>query len=92
MARRVKVFVEINDYMSLDRLIGTLTALRDALPSGAEPELCLRGDDDFGRNLSIAYFRDLTEEEAAMERRYAAAQPSSNNSNPSRRARRVACN
>ena len=75
MARRTKVFVEINDYVSLDRLIATLSALRDSLPDDAGPRLELRGDDVFGRVLSIAYFRDLTEEEKAMEARYAGALP-----------------
>ena len=70
MGRRVKDFIEIGDYTSLDRLITTLTAVRDSLPADAEPELKMRGDDVFGRSLSITYFRELTEEEAACEARY----------------------
>ena len=71
MARRVKDFIEISDYTSLDRLITTLQAIRDTLPEEAEPELKLRGDDVFGRRISICYFRELSEEEAAAEARYA---------------------
>ena len=33
----------------------------------------MRGDDVFGRKLSISYFRDQTAEEAECETRYAAA-------------------
>ena len=70
MARRVKDFIEISDYTSLDQLINTLTAIRDSLPEDAEPELKLKGDDIFGRRISITYFRELTAEEAACEVRY----------------------
>ena len=72
MRRRVKGFIEISDYTSLDRLITTLAALRDSLPAEAEPELKMRGDDVFGRRLTISYFRELTPEEAECEARYAA--------------------
>ena len=51
MGRRVKDFIEISDYTSLDSLINTLLAIRDNLPAEAEPELKLRGDDVFGRRL-----------------------------------------
>ena len=71
MARRVKDFIEVSDYTSLDRLITTLQAIRETLPDDAEPELKLRGDDVFGRRISISYMRDLTDEEAALEGRYA---------------------
>ena len=71
MRRRVKDFVEISDFTSLDRLIGTLSAIRDSLPEDAEPELKLKGDDVFGRRISISYFRELTDEEAECEGRYA---------------------
>lgn len=73
MQRRVKEFVEISDLTSLDMLIKTLVAVRDTLDEGAEPELRLRGDDVFGRRLSISYFRAQTAEEAAIEARYADA-------------------
>lgn len=70
MRTRVKDCIEISDHTSLDRLIGTLTAIRDSLPADAEPELKMRGDDVFGRRLSISYFRELTAKEAELESRY----------------------
>ncbi len=70
MGRRVKDFIEISDYTSLDSLISTLVAIRDNLPEHAEPELKLRGDDVFGRRLTISYLRELTAEEAACDARY----------------------
>ena len=70
MTRRVKDFIEISEYTSLDQLINTLTAIRDNLPEDAEPELRMKGDDVFGRRLSISYFRALTPEEAECESRY----------------------
>ena len=72
MGRRVKDFVEISDYTSLDTLIGVLTAIRDSLPETAEPELKMRGDDVFGRRLSISYWRELTVEEQAADAKYSA--------------------
>lgn len=73
MRRRVKEFVEISDHTSLDMLIRTLTAIRDALGDEAEAELKLKGDDVFGRRLSISYFREMTVDEAAVEDRYSHA-------------------
>lgn len=70
MGRRVKDFIEVSEYTSLDQLINTLTAIRDSLPEEAEPELRMKGDDVFGRRLSISYYRELTNEEAACEARY----------------------
>ncbi|MGE5600436.1 MAG: hypothetical protein ACM3X2_02775 [Pseudomonadota bacterium] len=70
MGRRVKDFIEVSEYTSLDQLINALTAIRDNLPDDADPELRMKGDDVFGRRLSISYFRELTEEEASVEGRY----------------------
>ena len=70
MGRRVKDFIEISEYTSLDQLINTLTAVRDNLPPEAEPELRMKGDDVFGRRLSISYFRELTADEASLDERY----------------------
>ena len=70
MGRRVKDFIEISEYTSLDQLINTLTAIRDNLPAEAEPELRMKGDDVFGRRMSISYFRELNEEEATLDARY----------------------
>ena len=70
MRTRVKDYIEISDYTSLDRLITTLAAIRDSLPGTAEPELKMRGDDVFGRRLSISYWRELTVEEQAADAKY----------------------
>jgi hypothetical protein len=79
VARRVKDFIEISEYTSLDRLIEYLQAIRDNLPDDAEPELRLKGDDFFGRRLTITYSRELTPEEDERDTRYtgAAALPES---------------
>jgi hypothetical protein len=73
MSRRVKEFVEIEDHLSLDELIGKLAEVRDSLPESCEAELRLRGDEIFGQRITISYFRQQTEEEAECERRYAEA-------------------
>jgi hypothetical protein len=70
MTRRVKEFVDIRDHSSLDDLIDKLVALRDSLPENSDAELRLRGDDVFGHRVTISYFREQTEDEAALERRY----------------------
>ena len=80
MPRRVKDFIEISDYTSLDRLIDYLQVIRDNLPRDADAELKIRGDDFFGRRLTITYFRDLTEEEAERDARY--GEPGLPESNP----------
>jgi hypothetical protein len=72
MSRRVKEFVDIMDHVSIDELIGKLIEVRDGLPENSDAELRLRGDDVFGRRITVTYFRDQTEEEAECERRYAA--------------------
>lgn len=72
MRTRVKDYIEVSDYTSLDRLITTLTAIRDSLPETAEPELKMRGDDVFGRRLSISYWRELTAEEQEADAKYSA--------------------
>ena len=73
MSRRVKEFIEIEDHATLDELIAKLIEVRDALPAESEAEMRLRGDDVFGRKLSISFFRDQTAEEAECETRYADA-------------------
>jgi hypothetical protein len=70
MTRRVKEFVEIGEHVSLDELIGKLVTVRDGLPDGSEAELRLRGDEVFGRRITIPYLRDQTDEEAEFDRRY----------------------
>jgi len=70
--RRVKDFIEISDYTSLEQLIGYLQTIRDNLPEGHEAELKIRGDDVFGRRLTITYFREQTPDEAALDAKYGA--------------------
>ncbi|HEX3677709.1 MAG TPA: hypothetical protein VHU79_10020 [Sphingomicrobium sp.] len=70
MKRRVKDFVDIADHVSLDELIQKLAELRDSLPQESEAELRLRGDEVFGRRITISYFREQTDEEAEIEKRY----------------------
>jgi len=71
MGRRIKEYIDIRDHASLDDLICKLVEIRSQLSDDAEPELRLRGDDIFGKKLSISYLRDQTPEEAACEARYA---------------------
>jgi len=70
MRRLTKDFIEISDHTSLDMLIKTLVTIRDNLDEHARPELKLKGDDIFGRRISISYFREISEEQAAIEARY----------------------
>jgi hypothetical protein len=71
MSRRVKEFVDVVDQLSIDDLINKLTEIRDKLPEDADAELRLRGDEVFGRRITICYSRDQTAEEAEVEKRYA---------------------
>ena len=72
MSRMVKDFVEIKDCTSLDALIEKLSAVRESL-GGAEATVRMRGDDVFGRQLSISFFRPQTHEEAECDARYVSA-------------------
>jgi len=69
--RRVKDFIDISEYTSLDDLIRYLETIRDNLPADHEAELKIRGDEVFGRRLTITYFRELTPEEIELESKYA---------------------
>ncbi len=73
MSKLVKDYIEIKDFMTLDALIERLVEVRNSLPEAGEAEVKMRGDDVFGRHLSIGYFRPQTEEEAACDARYAEA-------------------
>lgn len=73
MTRRVKEFIDIGDFASLDELIARLTAIRESLPDFAEAELRMKGDEVFGRKLTISYMREQTDEEAGYDDRYASA-------------------
>ena len=70
MSRRVKDFIEISEYTTLDDVIRFLEIIRDSLPEGCEPELRIRGDDVFGHRLTISFLRELSSEEASLEARY----------------------
>jgi hypothetical protein len=69
--RRVKDFIDISEFTSLDDLIRYLETIRDNLPEGHGAELKIRGDDRFGRRLTITYSREQTSEEMALESKYA---------------------
>lgn len=74
MTRLIRDYLDINDQPSLDRLIDSLIAIRDGLPAGAtDAQVRLRGDDIFGRRLTVSFLRPLTSEEAALEARYGPA-------------------
>ena len=68
--RRVKDFIDISEYTSLEDLIRYLETIRDNLPPEHQAELKIRGDDVFGRRLTITYFREQTDDEAELEAKY----------------------
>jgi len=68
--RRVKDFIDISEYTSLEDLIRYLETIRDNLPPEHEAELKIRGDDVFGRRLTITYFREQTPDEEQLEAKY----------------------
>ena len=70
MPRRVKDYIDISEFTSLDDLIRYLETIRDNLPENCEAEMKIRGDEVFGRRLTITYFREQTPEEAELEARY----------------------
>ena len=73
MSRRVKDFIEVRDFASLDALIERLGEIKASFPADAQPEVKLRGDDVFGRHIAISYYRPQTAEEAECDARYAEA-------------------
>ena len=71
MTRMIRDFFEIEEQVSLDRMIDLLSSVRDQLPEGAQDaKLLMRGDDVFGRRLTVSYLRPQTDEEAARDARY----------------------
>jgi hypothetical protein len=68
--RRVKDFIDISEYTSLDDLIRYLETVRDNLPAEHQAEMKIRGDEVFGRRLTITYFREQTPEEVELETKY----------------------
>ena len=73
MSRRVKDFIEVRDCSSLETLIEKLIEVRDSLPAASEAVVKMRGDDVFGRQLSISFYREQTVEEALPSLRAGAA-------------------
>ena len=71
MPRRVKDFIDISEFTSLDDLIRYLETIRDNLPPEHQAEMKIRGDEVFGRRLTITYFREQTPEEVELESKYA---------------------
>lgn len=69
MVRRVREIIDIQQLDTLDALIENLNAIRENLPRAAEAEVRMRGDDMFGRRLTVSYFRPQTAEEAATDAR-----------------------
>ena len=72
MPRRVKDFIDISEYTSLDDLIRYLKTVRDNLPADHQAEMKIRGDEIFGRRLTITYFREQTADEVELETKYGA--------------------
>jgi len=70
--RRVKDFIDISEYTSLDDLIRYLETIRDNLPADHQAEMKIRGDEIFGRRLTITYFREQTPDEVELESKYSA--------------------
>ena len=70
MPRRVKDFIDISEYTSLDDLIRYLETIRDNLPADHQAEMKIRGDEIFGRRLTITYFREQTADEVELESKY----------------------
>jgi len=68
--RRVKDFIDISEFTSLDDLIRYLETIRDNLPPEHQAELKIRGDEVFGRRLTITYFREQTPEEIELDSKY----------------------
>jgi hypothetical protein len=73
MTKLVRDYIEVADHASLDDAIEMLVSLRAMLPQCAGAELRMKGDDVFGRRLSISFLRPKTAEEAACDARYAHA-------------------
>ena len=70
MPRRVKDFIDISEYTSLDDLIRYLETIRDNLPPEHQAEMKIRGDEVFGRRLTITFFREQTPEELELDSKY----------------------
>ena len=72
MRKHDREIIEIGEFAALDTVIEGLLSLRGRLPEGCEPQVAIRGDDNFGWRLIVTYFRELTADESQLEARYAA--------------------
>ena len=70
MRKLVRDTIEVRECESLDLLLERLQAVRASLPDPQRAQVKLRGDDVFGRLITIRYARPMTAEEAACEARY----------------------
>jgi hypothetical protein len=68
--RRDREIIEIGECTALDGVIEQLQVLRARLTESSEPQVEVRGDDNFGWQLSVSYLRELTAEEAELQGRY----------------------
>lgn len=72
MTRMVRDYLDVEEQASLDELIAALVAVRDSLPAGSEDtRVRMRGDEIFGRRLTVSFLRPQTPEEVALDARYA---------------------
>lgn len=67
MRMLVREIVDIPGCDSLDKLLERLAAVRDRLPDPEQAQVRLRGDDVFGRLITISYSRPATPEEARLQ-------------------------
>lgn len=74
MPNHIRDFIDLPDHQSLDALLERLTAVRQQLPYGAiDLRVHMRGDDVFGRKLTVSFLRPRTPTELALARNYSTA-------------------
>ena len=69
MRELVREIIDVRECASIDGLIERLAAVRAMLPDPEQAQVKLRGDDIFGRLITITYSRPLTGEELSLQRR-----------------------
>ena len=57
MSRLVREIIDVPETSSLDELLARLAAVRNSLPDPGDAVVRLRGDDFFGRLITITYLR-----------------------------------
>jgi len=63
MSRLVREIIDVRESSSLDVLLERLQQVRAQLPNPEEALVRLRGDDFFGRLITITYSRPVTKDE-----------------------------